>query len=613
VTAGPGPRGDPPPFAPIEDLDPEPGHAAGRAHRREIVLGVLLVLGVVAFAAGQAWDQQAKVTHYQAGSRAVNALDWVRAAAEYGAAGAYRDAPQQSARAAALQAERDRLYATAQAAARRYDWPAVLDVLPRLWQLGPDYEETRHLAATAQSLAPGLALSGTVALRASDGDPGLYSYLPDGWHRLPGSDRRSRVRAACPDGDLVYDGPAFPGALDAQTDPMAGRWLVRAPRDGARMTPLALDLVFGTVACTRGGVWGLSDQGALPGNGGSRHLTEFQVTGATGVVTPTLPSPLWSVVDLIPDDRLLVLSNTVPLGAQEWRTQLYAMAPDGSRMQLLDERPGLLDNTTFSPDGRYLLAAVNNASFTGPPVVQTIALVDITGAAPPRALIDARTTEGSEMLLFGMRGAFIRQGPYAGQVLLIWTDATGQVIRQIDPTHPDAAVREVHTDRRYVGLHLLSADADGGLVLADSASAGPSSQPSSTLLHLDALGRLRTMAVPFPEAGAFANSWTRGGRLVYDTVLYGGQGQGPRFTVSSIPLDEFGLPGAQPTEIYSGVMTQDGIWPVLPWRAGPGLLVYTTPQGQLHARPYTTGADIPLEAGVLGFSLIESYAGGAMP
>jgi hypothetical protein len=33
----------------------------------------------------------------------------------------------------------------------------------------------------------------------------------------------------------------------------------------------------------------------------------------------------------------------------------------------------------------------------------------------------------------------------------------------------------------------------------------------------------------------------------------------------------------------------------------------------LHARTYTTGADIPLEAGVLGFSLIESYAGGAMP
>ncbi|HEX6606708.1 MAG TPA: hypothetical protein VF276_07330, partial [Chloroflexia bacterium] len=577
------------------------------------VLGVLLVLGVVSFAAGQAWDQQAKVTHYQAGSRAVNALDWARAAVEYGAAGAYRDAPAQAAQAASFLAERDRLYAAAQTAARRYDWPAVLDLLPRLRQLGPDYQETRHLTDVVAALAPGLALSGTVALRAGNGDPGLYSYLPDGWHRLPGSDRRSRVRAACPDGDLVYDGLAFPGTLDAQTDPMAGRRLLRAARDGTRMTPLALDLVFGSVACTRGGVWGLSDQGALPGNGGSRYLTEFQATGASRAVTPTLPSPLWSVVDLIPDDRLLVLSNTVPLDAQEWRTQLYATAPDGSHPQLLDERPGLLDTTLFSPDGRYLLVAVNNASFTGPQVDQAIALVDMTGAAPPRELITARTTEGSEMLLYGMRGVWIRQGPHAGQVLLIWTDATGQVIRQIDPEHPDAVVREVHTDRRYLGLHLLSADADGGLVLADLASAGPSYSRNSTLLYLDPRGGLREMPVPFPEAGAFANSWTRAGRLVYATGLYGSQGEGPRFVVSSIPLDQFGVPGAQPTEIYSGVLTQDGIWPVLPWRAGPGLLAYTTPQGQLHARTYTTGADIPLEAGVLGFSMIESYAGDAAP
>jgi hypothetical protein len=301
----------------------------------------------------------------------------------------------------------------------------------------------------------------------------------------------------------------------------------------------------------------------------------------------------------------------VPLGAQEWRTQLYATAPDGGQMQLLDQRPGLLDTTVFSPDGRYLLAAVNNASFTGPQVVQTISLIDTTGATPPRALIAARTTEGSEMLLYGMRGAFIPIGPRAGQILLIWTEANSAVLRLIDPATPDAPLMEVHAPRRYPGLHLLGADAAGGLVLADYASAGPSSQPTSTLLHLDALGRLRAMSVPFPEAGAFVNSWTRAGRLVYETVLYGASGQAPRFTVSSIPLAQFGTPDAQPNEIYSGGLAQDSIWPVLPVRAGPGLLAYTTPQGQLHARTYTTGADIPLEAGVLGFSPFDSYSGPA--
>ena len=291
----------------------------------------------------------------------------------------------------------------------------------------------------AAALAPGLALSGTLALRTGTGIPGLYSYQADGWHWLPGGDRRSRVRAVCPNGDVVYDGPAETGLPDFQTDSLIGRRMLRASRDGAHMTPLALDPTeFNSFVCTHGGVWGLSDQGALPGNGGARYLSGFQATGATrSIPRPDLPDSLWAVVDVLPDDRVLVLSNAVPLDAQEWRTQLYAMAPDGSRPQLLDQRPGLLDTTLFSPDGRYLLAAVNNASFTGPPVVQTIALVDITGAVPPRELITAGTTEGSEMLLFGMRGAFIRQGPHAGQVLLIWTDATGQVIRLIHPAHPE--------------------------------------------------------------------------------------------------------------------------------------------------------------------------------
>jgi hypothetical protein len=79
--------------------------------------------------------------------------------------------------------------------------------------------------------------------------------------------------------------------------------------------------------------------------------------------------------------------------------------------------------------------------------------------------------------------------------------------------------------------------------------------------------------------------------------------------VSSIPLDQFGAPGVPPTEIYSGEMTQDGLWPVLPMRVGPGLLAYTTPQSKLHARTYTTGTDIPLGAGVLGFAPSDSYGG----
>src|SRR6478609_4536782 len=188
---------DPAPFAPIEDLDPEPKRAAGRSRHWEALVGALLVLAVIGFAGGQWWDQQARLTHYQAGSRAANALDWARAATEYGAAGAYRDAPQQAARAQATLVERETLYGQAQAAAHGGDWSAVFDALPRLRQIGPDYRETPQLAARAAAQAPQLGLDDTVARRAGPGLPGLYSYLPGGWRRLPGSDVHSRVRAAC--------------------------------------------------------------------------------------------------------------------------------------------------------------------------------------------------------------------------------------------------------------------------------------------------------------------------------------------------------------------------------------------------------------------------------
>ncbi|HEX6606709.1 MAG TPA: hypothetical protein VF276_07335, partial [Chloroflexia bacterium] len=92
---------DPAPLAPIEDLDAEPARAGWRARRGEAVLAALLVLAVIGFAGGQWWDQQGRATHYQAGRRAAGAFDWAQATAEYGAAGTYRDAAQQAARAQA--------------------------------------------------------------------------------------------------------------------------------------------------------------------------------------------------------------------------------------------------------------------------------------------------------------------------------------------------------------------------------------------------------------------------------------------------------------------------------------------------------------------------------
>src|SRR5579859_5295529 len=183
-----------PPSAPWPETDPLGGADGGpapdpprrRGAPREVLLGGLLLLAILAISG---WQWQVQQDQFAA------------------------------------------QYAQAQAAARRADWPTSLLALLRLRHGAAHYRDSDALAAQAVAQLTTQALSGTLALRPAANPPGLYHYGAAGWQWLAGSTPSSRVLAFCPDGDVLVRTPdRSPG----------GHRLVRNSPDGTLRVVLAL-------------------------------------------------------------------------------------------------------------------------------------------------------------------------------------------------------------------------------------------------------------------------------------------------------------------------------------------------------------------------------------
>ncbi len=614
------------PFASIEPLDPDPPASkeasAHRSRRGEIALGVLLVCTVAGAALWQWWGQQAQQNHYQAGRRAAAAQTWEQAGAEYQAAGAFRDAPAQATAAARTIAERDQLYGLATTAAGRGAWPRVLELLPRLRAIAPTYRDVAQLDRAAQQQALPAALSGTVALRTDAQPPGLYSYGAAGWQWLPQSDPRSRVQATCPDGAVIYDGPVGAPASaqsTARPDDLAGRrlWWADPAGPAAAQRVLALDPApFQRFRCNAGGgVWGLRIvRGILSPTGSSEPIYAYETAfdpGDERVLTATLPDPGWSILDVAPDNRLLVLSQTISLSGDA-RKSLYLAAPGGGDLRLVDSRVGSLDSVDFSPDGRYLLVTVNRVLASSGAVNQSAVLIDTTGATPPRAVAEVETPifDGESLALFGLRARFVGPGPRAGQVLLTWPAGEQQMFRLVDPAQPRAALLEARAAARYAGLRLLTADVPGGgLVLGTTTDWDAQNRLDLALVYLDGQGRVHETRVAQAAAGAFQGAWVRAGRLVYARSPGARDATALNLEVQSLPFAGFDQPVAHPTLLYSGTVSTWLGYTTLPWWPGPALLGYTAPDGRLHVRTYDGDVDVPLGTYLGGFPLVDGGTG----
>jgi hypothetical protein len=613
-------------FAPIEDLDPEPpGH---QAHRREVIVALAILLVVVGLAGGNWWDQQRKLTHFQAGTRAAAVRDWDRARAEYAAAGDYADAPRRTTDAARQVAARDAQYAVATDAARQDNWLLALQAIRKVAAIAPQYRDTPALQRQAATRTYTAALSGTVALRAQATPPGLYSYTPDGWRFLAGSDGGSRVRGTCEDGGVLYDTPRTgrtrsPGAgiTSSLTLPAgAGRDLRRTAPGGAPdpVPPVRYNPATYQYTCTPGGLWGILQRqdGGIALNDGQGADYPFwlmyQTADQRGPVPLRLPDQTWPIRALaVPPrgEQILITGLTdispamlrpgPPPGMA--RTRFYLTGAGGDNPRLVDDLAGWPGSTEVSPDGRFVLVTMYRP-LTGNRGLGTTLLLDLSGTLPTRPLAQMPLDLDHQRAVGG--AAFIREGPRQGQVLTVGDDPRDPQLRIYDPARRDLTpLVQVPAPADLSEITRLEAGPDGALLITVTDTSYVTGGRTGLLAYLDPQERL-TIIHPAPGDDLYlSRAWLRPGRLVYE-AQDPGVGSEARYALYSLPLDRLTAADSAPAAIYRGAVdTQE--WNELTttltsWRIGPGAIAYVTRDGELHARSFDGAVDVVLESGVGG-------------
>jgi hypothetical protein len=453
------------PVSSIEELDPEP-QPAGRSLRvRELVLGAILLVVVLAWAGWQTWDQQVHSDNYRAGVEAEAAKHWDEALGHFQAASGYKDADARARNDAKLIADRNRHYDAAVAASGAHKWASALDELRSAREIQPDYRDTAALYPQVQQHVYADALQGVIATRTEAEPPGLYYRASSDWVYLPGSDRFSQVRSSGSADTVVYDvpGPAWqvgppPTPVPAnRTAPpgspaLSGRLLKAAHLlgDSIRLDTLNLNPEFYNYY--------------VPGKSGVLAVRLYDDPNSAASV-PVRSNMVSADVYFVPYSRELGL-NVVQ---QAYRSQavldfststdevLYAVwsgnslrsstvevwvsGPAGENKRQVYTHVGEILSAQLSPDGTQALLVTTEPLKSDPVQEQQKAvLVDLTGTQPEAtevlSTVASSQTVGNFIIRpVGISGVFLRYGANKGKVLLTQS-GTALRLQVLDPSDP---------------------------------------------------------------------------------------------------------------------------------------------------------------------------------
>ncbi|HET6260952.1 MAG TPA: hypothetical protein VFG99_01785, partial [Chloroflexia bacterium] len=189
----------------VEDLDPETEPKGRLVQARELVLGMLLILGVLAWSGWQWWDQDQKQQNYRLGQEAARERRWEDARNLYASASGYRDADKQREEADELIGKRNEEYQLALSAEKEGKWADCYRAVQAVNEIEPGYKESRRIGMEAQRHLYDAGLRDMIVQREGDQGRGLYYRLGDSWRYLAGSDQWSTVPGAGSRGRIIYD------------------------------------------------------------------------------------------------------------------------------------------------------------------------------------------------------------------------------------------------------------------------------------------------------------------------------------------------------------------------------------------------------------------------
>jgi hypothetical protein len=573
----------------IEELDGEPSGDRRRFQRREVLLGLGVLLGVAVLVVWYWRLDENQIAAYRAGEQAAAAHQWDEAHAWFLAAGQYPNAKTRAAEAATQIAERDKHYKAALTALANHDGIAALQAVDAVDEIEPGYGGAAMLHAEATTQIYRSALEGVVARRSAARPPGLYVRTAADWSWLQGSDLISTIHNTGNGTDIIYDVPGT-------GDPTARR-LMAAHFDGGSLTfaPVALDARSSVFWGAQGGwsyTYGCS--GSVPPQFRSYYCSDGLVYNAAGsaITTPvTLPDPRWVVVDLAPtgNQMLLAVRDAIPTGP---RTSLYLAGPDGGSVRLLYEAAGEIERAVFSLDSRYVVAVLKALSKNQPTSYQLL-ILDTTGQAAPH-IVDAGTATPD--LPFSLDFVLLT-GAGAGQVALV-LDGGEQTILEI--VSLSSAARDIQTrwiKSQFQGPLLITRLADGGVLVCGQVRRvstlldGVDSR-SGECVQTDSAAHETTFDLPLMARYGIGYAWPRQGGLIYPIAPPGTGASG--ISVLRIAPAQAGAATPPPFVILELPL---GTGQPLNLVAGPGLLAYAR-LGQLHVLTYDGTVDLLLEDGI---------------
>lgn len=638
----------------MEDLDPEPSGRARSVRAREVVLGVLLLMGVLGWAGWQWRHSESQRNNYELGRQAVIEQRWDEARSRFASASGYKDAAARAEDAEKKIGERDKQYEIASVHAEAGEWVVALKAAQEAARIQPHYRDLDALITEAEKRVYREALHGTIARRQLD-DPGLYYRDVDSWVRLENSDRLSDVLTYDWQETFLYDvpGPAWVPqptptsvSVDGQPFPMesgsprlAGRQLMAASFQddaGARMERLSLDPArYNYYITGKKGVWaihnsessprypGLPVEGALAG-----YEVAYEAYGS-GLTSTIGIAPNMAIVDFATQSDQLLLARFDPEAPTTGGLELYIAGPDGSRPRLIYTTTNSIRTAFFSPDGRYLLVT-SLEHIEGVNGKMAAVLLDVMGEAEPRTLIEVAVTvrvngtrtnwdESS-----GLRATFLRRGHFANKVLVTVSNPNSDSeIKLIDPEHPDwsrtlAVARNKGNIYTPVYMHPYEQADGNSLVIytvprsrVDSSVAGKPITGTLSIAHYDiALAQWTYVpvrveayeeAILSPErqpdnARDFTHFMVVGDRLVYGAFFFN---RDEFITIFySVPLTDLNKKEPALTEVFKTTRSPNNQPYSESWLLGPNMFIYTDEQQALHVRTYDGAIYLVLERGV---------------
>jgi hypothetical protein len=629
------------PISIIEDLDPEPQSSRGGRQFWEVVLGLLMLAGVLAFAGWQWFQQEVIQANYSAAQQAASAHRWEDARSLFASTSGYHDSDTQAQAAAAKIAARDNQYQVALANRDAGNWAACLKSIQQVTEIQSGYKDSLQIQAQASEHIYRDALSGTVALRPSASPPGLYFYGQNGWLRLPRSDSFSRIHGQNSQGALLYDVPGkgwAPPAVGAPTQNTAGspdlagrRIMLASPTHPDTAKELTLDPSFyNQFEVTNDGVWALrNDDTWSMRSGNYRWATNspvgFGYTGLNGdaihyeSASSSLTSPM-TLPDAISDpnfyptilafdpnsDRYLI---SRPRRAEQdtftLQTTLYLGQAGGSLKSVFSMQGGALVSAQFSPDGRYALL---NTSFvvTSKYRRNELVLLDLQGKRPQLTLAsslshpDLPSSLGTAPWL---TGAFLYGGPYDGDIFL--ADYTGHAyrLRVFDISTTSVRLVDLFLPSDYL-VNWTIHPGTGTMSLVSGQQVTPNGYPLVEVpLWMVSLSNDKSANATFSTITRLTNlvnnyldsAMIAGGSLSYSTHEPEPSGHDMR-SVFSFPTRRFGIEGENPWTMFKQAEYADGndIFSIGDYSFGPTLFAYVS-DTNLHARLYDGSVDLTLE------------------